>query len=151
MAVSGQRVLAGDENGGWMRAVLQFIKRALTWWDSQTLGTQLYTRRRGVRIGEDDAGNVYYATPDGRRRWVIYNGPIEASRVSPEWHGWLHQTFALPPTEAPLSSHDWMAPHVENRTGTEGAYVPPGSLRNPQRQHRTDYEAWDPGARGQEV
>jgi len=134
-----------------MTTLIRFIKRVLTWWDSQTLGTQIDTRLRGVRVGEDKDGNVYYSTADGRRRWVIYNGPIEASRVAPEWHGWLHHTFAKPPTEEPLSNHGWQAPHVENLTGTEDAYAPPGSLRNPKRQRLTDYEAWDPNAKGHEV
>ena len=27
-----------------------------------------------------------------RKRWVIYNGVVEASRVPADWHGWLHYT-----------------------------------------------------------
>jgi NADH:ubiquinone oxidoreductase subunit len=38
-------------------------------------------------------GNVFYQTRDSKRRWVIYNGEMEASRVSPDWHGWLHFTW----------------------------------------------------------
>ncbi|MCY4260558.1 MAG: NADH:ubiquinone oxidoreductase subunit NDUFA12 [Rhodobacteraceae bacterium] len=127
---------------------MKLVKHMITWWDSQTLGTRIFTWLRGVRVGEDEDGNIYYSTADGQRRWVIYNGPIEASRVSPEWHGWLHHTFANPPSDDPLPRYTWQAPHVENLTGTEGAYVPPGSLRNPERRRRADYEAWDPDAEG---
>ena len=77
------------------------VDRLLTWWNGQTLGTQLWTARHGTRVGEDEQGNVYYQTQGGKRRWVIYNGEAEASRVPPEWHGWLHFTFDQPPTEAP--------------------------------------------------
>ena len=69
------------------------LLRMLTWWDSQTLGTQLFTSRKGVKVGDDAAGNVFYQTRDGKKRWVIYKGEIEASRVSPDWHGWLHFTW----------------------------------------------------------
>ncbi|MEL6426780.1 MAG: NADH-ubiquinone oxidoreductase subunit NDUFA12 family protein, partial [Pseudomonadota bacterium] len=86
------------------------ILRLLTWWDSATLGTQLFTRRHGEKVGEDDQGNVFYQKDGGKRRWVMYNGEIEASRVSPEWHGWLHFTFDEPPTKAPLKRKSWERP-----------------------------------------
>ncbi|MBC7157079.1 MAG: NADH:ubiquinone oxidoreductase subunit NDUFA12 [Rhodobacteraceae bacterium] len=121
-----------------------FLLRLLTWWNSQTLGTQFYTWRKGVRVGEDAQGNVFYQTRDGKRRWVIYNGVCEASRIAPEWHGWLHHTWDKPPTEAPLPHKPWERPHRENPTGTPEAHVPAGSLRLPDPAPRRDYEAWQP-------
>ena len=121
-----------------------FLKRAVTWWNGQTLGTQLFTARRGVKVGEDAEGNTFYRTQDDSRRWVIYNGEAEASRVSPEWHGWLHRTWDEPPTEVPLKRKDWEKPHQENLTGTAAAYVPPGSIRRADPVARSDYEAWQP-------
>ena len=122
------------------------ILRLLTWWDSATLGTQLFTRRHGEKVGEDDQGNVFYQKDGGKRRWVMYNGEIEASRVSPEWHGWLHFTFDEPPTKAPLKRKSWERPHKENLTGTDGAYRPPGSTLTPTARKPVsgDYEAWQP-------
>ncbi|MBK5933777.1 NADH:ubiquinone oxidoreductase subunit [Rhodovulum imhoffii] len=115
-----------------------------TWWNNETLGTRLFTARHGQRVGEDDQGNVFYQNRDGKRRWVIYNGEVEASRVSPEWHGWLHGTFDAPPTEAPLPRKAWEKPHHKNLTGTPEAYAPPGSIRRPEPAIRRDYEAWKP-------
>ena len=100
---------------------MDFLKRIVTWWNGQTLGTQLYTARKGVKVGEDDQGNVYYETRDRKRRWVIFNGEAEASRVSPDWHGWLHHTWDQPPTKAPLDHKPWEKPHQENLTGTPAA------------------------------
>ena len=59
--------------------------------------THVLTWLRGEQVGEDSDGNVYYQErriPEGRRRrrWVVYNGPDEASRIPPEWHAWLHYT-----------------------------------------------------------
>jgi NADH:ubiquinone oxidoreductase subunit len=123
---------------------MYFLKRMLTWWNSQTLGTQIFTARRGVRVGEDAAGNIYYQTKDAKRRWVIYNGDMEATRVTPDWHGWLHFTWDQPPTEAPLPHKAWEKPHLENLTGSDAAYAPPGSIRRTTPAARSDYEAWAP-------
>lgn len=123
---------------------MNFLLRLVTWWNSQTLGTQIFTARKGVKVGEDDQGNRYYQTRDGKRRWVIYNGECEASRVPADWHGWLHFTWDEPPTRAPLAHKAWEQPHQENLTGTEGAYAPAGSLRRDTRGARADYEAWTP-------
>ena len=123
---------------------LNTIKRAVMWWDSQTIGTQLFTARNGVKVGEDAAGNQFYETKDGGRRWVIYNGEWEASRIGPEWHGWLHHTWDKPPTEAPLKHKDWEKPHLPNLTGSAQAYTPIGSLRRAEPAPRSDYDAWSP-------
>ena len=124
--------------------ILNAALRAVTWWNSQTWGTQLFTWRNGQKVGEDNQGNVFYQTKDGTRRWVIYNGEAEASRVDPDWHGWLHHTWDEPPTKAPLAHKAWEKPHQENLTGTPGAHTPPGSLRRPDSVQRPDYEAWQP-------
>lgn len=124
--------------------ILNTLLRAVTWWNGSTLNTQLYTRRNGVQVGEDDQGNVYFETRDGKRRWVMFNGEAEASRVSPEWHGWLHHTFSEPPSQRPLPHKTWEKPHQENLTGTPLAYAPAGSLRRVEPAPRQDYEAWTP-------
>lgn len=124
--------------------LLTTLLRAVTWWNGQTLGTQLFTARNGVKVGEDGEGNVFYQTRDGLRRWVIFNGEAEASRVPPDWHGWLHHTWDEPPTTAPPKKKDWEKSHLPNLTGTAAAYVPPGSLHRPEPVPRRDYEAWTP-------
>lgn len=124
--------------------MLSFILRLLTWWNDQTIGTQIFTWRNGQKVGEDDQGNVFYQTRDGKRRWVIFNGEVEASRISPDWHGWLHHTYDSSPTERPLPHKPWEQPHHPNMTGTMAAYAPAGSLRQAHPADRRDYEAWSP-------
>ena len=123
--------------------ILNTLLRAVTWWNGQTLNTQFFTWRKGEKVGEDNQGNVFYQSAEGKR-WVIYNGEAEASRVDPEWHGWLHYTYDEPPTERPFQHKDWEKPHQENLTGTMAAYAPPGSIRKGAPEPRTDYEAWQP-------
>jgi NADH:ubiquinone oxidoreductase subunit len=116
-----------------------------------TLGTRLFTLLNGELVGADAAGNRYYkdrGKRDGKRirRWVVYNGPAEASSVPAEWHGWLHgRPGASPPTDEDVRK-PWQADHQANLTGTIAAYRPPGDvLRAGKRDRATgDYQAWKP-------
>ena len=126
------------------------LKSIFTWWDGATMGTAWFTLRSGAKVGEDTLGNIYYeakvATNGRKRRWVIYNGANDASRVPPEWHGWLHNTqddlpdAALPPVRL------WEKPPEPNLTGTAHAYRPAGALEAGGRRAAAtgDYEAWSP-------
>ena len=124
--------------------MLDFLKRAVTWWNGQTIGTQIFTARNGEKVGEDGQGNIFYRNADDTKRWVIYNGEAEASRVEAEWHGWLHRTWDEPPTDRPLVHKTWEKPHLPNLTGSPAAYAPAGSIRRVEPAERSDYEAWSP-------
>jgi len=122
------------------------LKSIFTWWDGATIGTALFSRRHGGRVGEDSLGNVYFQAKQGGRRWVIYNGSNDASRVPPEWHGWLHHTFDAVPDEALPPPRPWEKPALSNQTGTAEAYRPAGALEQGGRRAAAtgDYEAWSP-------
>lgn len=124
------------------------IGSIFTWWHGPGLGTRLVGWRTGREVGRDAQGNVYYVAKPGRRerRWVIYNGAPEASRIPPEWHLWLHKTVATTPDEAPLKARVWEKPWVPNLTGTPAAHRPSGSLAVAATRAKTtgDYEAWTP-------
>lgn len=124
------------------------LAKILTWWDGATIGTLLNSWRHGEAVGEDSLGNRYFRARRGNRRWVIYHGSNDASRVPPEWHGWLHGTFDDLPDAVLPAPRAWQADPVPNLTGTPGAYRPAGALeRGGQRAAATgDYEAWRPGA-----
>ena len=124
--------------------IVSNILRGFTWWNGQTLNTQLFTWRKGIRVGDDDQGNIYYENKEKSKRWVIFNGEIEASKINPDWHGWLHHTWDEPPTDKPLTHKSWQKPHQENLTGTALAYAPAGSIRRAKPADRSDYEALVP-------
>ena len=54
------------------------------------------------RWGPTISATATTRTRTARAAGCIYNGTVEASRVPPDWHGWLHHTYAEPPTKAPL-------------------------------------------------
>jgi NADH:ubiquinone oxidoreductase subunit len=140
---------------GFLDAMKQFFLKIFTWWNSQTFGTQLWTALYGELVGTDEAGNRYYRTKGGKidptllfeRRWVIYNGYAEASKIPPSWHGWMHHTIDKPPTEEDYKPREWEKPHLPNLTGTTAAYRPSGStLASGRRPAATgDYQPWTPG------
>lgn len=117
-----------------------------------TIGTRLYTWLKGELVGTDHFGNHYYrergvSDIKRARRWVLYNGEAEASKVPPEWHAWLHRTVDDVPTGQAGKPHKaWQKEHIPNLTGTELAYRPPGHvLKGGQRDRATgDYEPWKP-------
>lgn len=126
-----------------------------SWWGGNTWGTRLTIARQGRYVGADSFGNRYYEQlkgvgPEGPlarpRRWVTYTDLAEPSKVPPEWHGWLHYTVDVPPTEETYVAKPWQKPHRPNMTGTPEASRPAGSILGAgQRPKATgDYKPWRP-------
>lgn len=116
-----------------------------------TIGTHIFTWLHGKLVGRDGEGNRYYQERKAvagrrRRRWVIYRGDVEASRVPADWHGWLHYSADQPPPPGGYPKRAWQKEHQRNLTGTAAAYRPPGhTLAGGKREKATgDYQAWKP-------
>jgi NADH:ubiquinone oxidoreductase subunit len=123
-----------------------------------TLGTRLYTWWCGELVGADQFGNRYFREKSRKslvkggglesreRRWVLYAGMAEPSKVPPEWHGWLHHITDTVPIIDPAARKPWQKEHLPNLSGTALAYRPPGSvLRGGHRAKATgDYQPWTP-------
>jgi NADH:ubiquinone oxidoreductase subunit len=102
-----------------------------TWW-------------KGRLVGEDLQGNKYYEdkkkTRYGQpRRWVMYKGRPEASKIPASWHAWLHFTTLESPQHH--QRYDWEKDHLPNLTGTPYAHQPKG-LKG--LVSEMDYKAWTP-------
>jgi NADH:ubiquinone oxidoreductase subunit len=132
---------------------MSFLGKIFTWWDGATIVTMLDSWLHGVEVGSDAQVNRYFharKTVPGQkqRRWVIYNGINDASRVPAEWHGWLHGAFDDVPESRLPPPRVWEADYTPNATGTERAYRPQGALERGGRRAAAagDYEAWSPDA-----
>jgi NADH:ubiquinone oxidoreductase subunit len=123
-----------------------FFKSIFTWWEGATIGAGRHIRRNGSEVGRDEAGNVYYQSKKGDRRWVIYNGLNDASRIPPEWYAWMHKQIDDVPDRALPPAPKFLAAAKPNLTGTAQAYRPSGALeRGGRRQAASgDYQAWTP-------
>ncbi|MEN8236094.1 MAG: NADH-ubiquinone oxidoreductase subunit NDUFA12 family protein [Pseudomonadota bacterium] len=113
------------------------------------LSTWLFTKFKGKCIGTDSFGNKYFIERPllakhlrkTARRWVIYQGMSEASKVPAAWHGWLHGTTDEVP-KVEVQPHPWEKSHLPNLTGTVHAYQP-----NPQDSASVNnlpyYQSWE--------
>ena len=117
-----------------------FLKQIFTWWHKQTFGTFLYTLFTGKLIGSDEFGNKYYSNFKGKR-WVVYNNNVEASKIPPDWHSWIHFTKVNKPTDD-KKKFSWQKPYEENLTGTNKAYKPEGALDSGKKKSMKKYETW---------
>jgi len=116
-----------------------------------SFGTWLYTLLKGNLVGVDQFRNRYYRTKGNKlnkreRRWVVYHGLSEASKVPPEWHAWLHHTVEGPLTEEAAKPFSWQKIHTPNLTGTLDAcrLVDSDYEERQSAAAANDYEAWDP-------
>ena len=115
------------------------------------IGTKLYTLFRGYYIGKDSDGNKYYTNSKKynnkkSKRWVIFKGEVEASKIPPHWHAWLHKITDEPPIDY-KHKYSWQKDHIQNKTGTKDAYFPsshPLSKSSKEYLPKTDYDAWEP-------
>ena len=123
-----------------------FWSKIFTWWNGATVGTSLFTWRNGRQVGSDLYGNLYYEGKKDGRRWVIYNGPNDASRIPPDWYSWMHHQIDGLPEESLPPAPKFLKPPTPNMTGTPMAYRPSGALeRGGQRAAASgDYQAWTP-------
>ena len=123
------------------------FKNLFTWWEGASLGTTIFSRRNGEEVGRDEAGNIYFRhRHDSRRRWVIYQGSNDSSRVPPGWNAWLRGTIDEVPEKSLPPRRKFEAAPQPNVTGTMAAFRPSGSLaaKGIRPASTGDYEAWKP-------
>ena len=121
-----------------------FFKNLFTWWEGATLGTAIFSLRHGTKVGEDPLGNLYF---EGKgRRWVMYEGSNDVSRVPPDWYAWLTRQIDDVPDKALPPAPKFLREPTPNLTGTPAAYRPSGALEKGARRQRSsgDYQAWSP-------
>jgi NADH:ubiquinone oxidoreductase subunit len=92
------------------------------------------------KIGDDEFGNSYFENKKGKR-FVIYKGMAEPSKIPAEWHGWIHYSSNLPPININTHKFSWQKIHLPNLTGTKNAYSP---RKTTTKITSAGYEAWKP-------
>jgi NADH:ubiquinone oxidoreductase subunit len=124
-----------------------WLANAFTWWNGASWGTSIVTRRHGKEVGRDEDGNLYFQHKDDpKRRWVIYAGNNDGSRVPPGWQSWLRGTIDELPEQGLPPRRAWEKEFVPNLTGSGEAWRPSGSLRAQGKRAAStgDYSAWTP-------
>ena len=116
--------------------MLTFFKKIFIWWNQDTIGTRIKTILFGKLVGEDSFGNKYYESKNDRR-WVIYSGEIDASKIPVEWYSWMHFTPNKIENIHELNKFEWQKPHKPNRTGSNEAYSPKGNAKATEKKYTT--------------
>lgn len=98
-----------------------------------------------TKIGGDEFGNEYYQSKD-LKRYVLYNGSAEPSKIPAQWHGWMHYTTDIAPVNINTHRFPWQKSHLPNLTGTKNSHAPKGHMaQGGQRDEvSADYQSWNP-------
>lgn len=112
------------------------------------LSTYIYTFLFGKFVGKDKYGNSYYRNFNKfnkqEKRWVIYKGIIEATKIPPLWHRWVHFMTNELPNEKQDEDLPWQKEHRVNFTATSMAYHPNSSKHYTYKKIPSYYKAWKP-------
>jgi len=92
------------------------------------------------KVGADEFGNEYFENKN-KKRFVVYKGIVEPSKIPAEWHGWMHYSSDKAPVDINTHRFLWQKSHLPNLTGTRNSHSPEKSkTKNTQ----YGYQAWKP-------
>lgn len=108
--------------------------------------TDLQIKLSSNKIGEDEFGNQYFQHKKNNKRFVIYKGIAEPTKIPAEWHGWIHHNTDKCPVNTKTNHYHWQKIHLPNLTGTKNSYAPKGHLATNEAREKvsSDYQAWNP-------
>ncbi len=103
------------------------------------------------KVGTDEFGNCYFekksVSQNGKKkRFVIYKGMVEASKIPSNWHSWIHYTSDKAPININTNRSPWQKTHLPNLTGTINKYSPiKNNIENDTKLSKnSNYESWIP-------
>ena len=116
--------------------MLTLFKQIFTWWNHQTLGTRIYTLLYGKYKGSDSFGNKYYQNKKGKR-WIIYNGEVDATKIPNEWYSWIHYLNNKIENNFDPKKFNWQKKHTPNQTRTSKAFHPNKENKNVYKKYKS--------------
>lgn len=100
----------------------------------------LFTMFFGKKIGKDAFNNTYYSGIifKKEKRWVLYNGMVEASKIPSAWDMWLR--FMINNPKDIKKQFFWELEHLPNLSGTKFAFNP--QELNAKKSYSSNIQAW---------
>lgn len=93
-----------------------------------------------IKVGDDEFANQYYIR--NNKRFVVYKGLCEPSKVPMHWHRWLHYSCdEIPNSESFANKYSWQKTHLPNLTGTKSAH---SLYKTNTKKTNSSYESWQP-------
>lgn len=97
---------------------------------------QILIKLTAKKIGDDEFGNSYYQNSKGKR-FIVYKGCAEPSKIPAHWHCWIHYNTDTAPVNIKTDKFPWQKIHRPNLTGTRNSYKPNNKTNK-------KYESWQP-------
>ncbi len=90
---------------------------------------RIYLNFFGKKVGEDAYGNQYFETNrkdsfGRKKRFCLYNGKPEASKISPEWFPFMHYQIEAKDVLKNPKQYKWQKPALPNLTLSDVKYLP---------------------------
>ena len=117
--------------------MLTLLRKIFTWWNQDTFGTRIKTILYGKFVGKDSFGNKYYQSRNGKR-WVIYFGEIDASKIPVEWYSWIHFTPNKIEKKHDLEKYNIQKTQQQNQTDKKSDFY----SNKKKKKQKKKYKSW---------
>lgn len=90
---------------------------------------RIYLNFAGTKVGVDDYGNKYFELKrtdsfGRKKRYCLYNGKPEASKISPEWFPFMHYQIEASDVIKNRKQYKWQRNALPDLTLSEIKYLP---------------------------
>ena len=90
---------------------------------------KIYLNLFGTKVGEDEYGNQFFELKrtdylGRKKRYCFYKGVPEASKISPEWHPFMHYQIDAKLVKSTFKQYKWQKPAVPDTTLSSSRYLP---------------------------
>ena len=90
---------------------------------------RIYLKFRGTEVGEDQYGNKYFELKrvdsfGRKKRYCLYSGLVEASKIAPEWHPFMHYQIEAKEVPKNIRSYKWQKLALPDLTLSDVKYLP---------------------------
>ena len=90
---------------------------------------KIYLNLFATKVGEDKYGNKYYELNlkdsfGRKKRYCYFNGKIEATKIAPEWHPFMHHQIHAKDVVKTIKQYKWQRFALPNLTLSKVKYLP---------------------------
>lgn len=89
----------------------------------------IFLKFKGKFVGEDEYGNKYYETNqrdylNRKKRYCLFNGRVEATKIPPEWHCFMHYQIPKESVILDTKQYKWQKRFLPDLTLSSIKYLP---------------------------
>jgi NADH:ubiquinone oxidoreductase subunit len=90
---------------------------------------KIYLTFFATKVGEDEYGNQFFELKrldylGRKKRYCLYKGVVEASKISPEWHPFMHYQIEAKDVKKHFREYKWQKPALPDTTLSAYKFLP---------------------------